>query len=208
MRFADFDRVTATRFFHVTVQVGDRYAVSVRADDNLYEYISVTQKGSELIFGLRSSGLGIPGSYTLRSGTLEATVTLPKLAAAAARDNAQLTIPTCRVDTLAVAATANGALHGSFEANDLRVDGDGNSFVRLSGSARSVDITGKGNGNLDLSGLEVGSARVDLDDLSQAAIKVQDRLDYNVAGLAHLTYQGSPQIGKSSQAGSAGVTAL
>ena len=53
----------------------------------------------------------------------------------------------------------------------------------------------------------VHSARVELDGLAQAVVKVQDRLDYGVTGLAHLTYQGSPQIGESAKAANAGVIA-
>lgn len=200
LSYAGFDRVRATGFFDVTIRQGDRFAVSVTADDNLFEHVAVTLQGSELTFGLQ------PGrAYTLPSGTIKAAVTMPRLTSATVDDNASLIITACQADLLLLTAAGHGSLAGRLQVGALQLSAADYALAMLTGSAQTAVVSGSGNSTLDLSGLAVDSARVALDDVANATVNASARLDYTVTGLAQLTYLGQPLIGEQTVTGGARV---
>ena len=197
---AGFDRVRATGFFDVTIRQGGRFAVSVTADDNLFEHVAVTLQGSELTFGLHPGG-----GYTLESGTIKAAVTMPRLTSVTVDDNASLIITACQADLLLLTVAGRGSLAGRLEVGALQLGAADNAVAMLTGNAQTAVVSGSGNSTLDLSGLAADSARVTLGDLANATVNASARLDYTVTGLAQLTYLGQPLIGEQTVSGDARV---
>jgi len=76
--FTGFQSIEAGGAFTVKIQPGDQFAVSVSADDNLLNDLSIIQDGSWL-------RLGVKNGINISSPTLAATVTLPNLADRQAR---------------------------------------------------------------------------------------------------------------------------
>jgi len=85
--FTNFTKVEVSDAFNFEIKQSSSYSINVTADDNVMEYVQVSQDGQTLKIGLRT-GLHI-GSVTLRIGpgifplpgtvTLNASVTLPQL---------------------------------------------------------------------------------------------------------------------------------
>ncbi len=166
MKFSGFDSVQAERFFSVTIKSGQP-AVSITADDNYFDYISVAQKGSQLVIGLK------PGAYSFHSGTLRAEVTMPKLVSATADGNSSISLAGILAPDLTLRAAGNSHLEGNLEANNLKIEASGNSSVRLAGSAGVLQVTGKGNSVLELQALAAQKAHTDLSGLAQARINAK-----------------------------------
>ncbi len=167
MSFSGFDSVQADRFFVVTIRNGERHAVSVTADDNSWDYVAVTQKGSQLVISLR------PGSYTVSGVTLRAEVTMPKLVSATADANSSISLSGIRSADLTLRALGNSHLQGDLEANNLKIEGSGNAVVRLTGSAGTLQVSGKGNSVFELEGLAAQKAHTDLSGLAEARLNAK-----------------------------------
>src|ERR1700689_4376458 len=69
--FTGFQSIEAGGAFTVNIQRGDQFAVSISADDNLFNDLSIIQDGSWL-------RLDVKNGVSISSTTLSATVTLPK----------------------------------------------------------------------------------------------------------------------------------
>jgi hypothetical protein len=124
--FADFDQVEIGSAFDATVQQGDSFAVVIRIDDNLEEYLQVTKLGQSLQVGLdpdRLLGLG--------NGTLEAEITMPALSGVETSGASQVTLAGFdSSQILRVVASGASSVEGDIRAGDVSMEASGASTVR------------------------------------------------------------------------------
>jgi len=66
-----FDKVDISYSFEANISQGESFSVVIRADDNLVEHLQVVKQGITLKIGLK------PNSPDIRSGTLQAEITMP-----------------------------------------------------------------------------------------------------------------------------------
>jgi hypothetical protein len=198
---SDFDVLEVNGNMQVEVLPGDHYAVSVSADDNLIQHVSITQRGRQLILGLSPAV-----KYHSVSGSLKAIVTLPRLSGVTANGNSEVRLDALRGDNIQITTSGNSEVRGALAANSARVVASGNSYIALTGSTPDLQVNGSGNVLVDLSRLAAGNAHATLTGLAQATVNVQNRLDYRLSGLGHLTYMGHPRIGDCRISGSAQVS--
>ena len=195
-----FDKVDISHAFHVDISQGDTFSVVVRADDNLVEYLRVIKEGNTLQIGL------VPNPPNIRSATLQAEVTMPELTGLDMRGASHVTITGFK-SAQALAANVSGASHlqGDIEAGNVTFNVDGNSEVILTGSAQNVMIEAEGSSEVDLTDFPVVDANVKAGGKSQVTVNVSGRLDVDASNASHVTYLGSPTLGKMDTSGSASI---
>jgi RNA polymerase sigma factor (sigma-70 family) len=91
------------------------------------------------------------------------------------------------------------------EAGELRLEAIGASGIELKGSTKGATLSATGASKLHLTDLRIDHASVRLSGASQAAIQVENKLDYTLDGASSLQYRGKPTIGKKSVSGASSV---
>lgn len=186
---SDFSRVEAGYAFEITVIQSDSYSVSVTADDNLVDFVQVSQTGDTLRVGFK------PG-YSYHPRILKALITMPNLY------------------ELSLSGGSHGVISGFYSSEDFELNLSGASIatggitadnvtfslsgaskVDLTGSANNIDITASGSSQLLLDKFEVVNADVNLSGGSEATVMVGGTLEGNLSGGSQLKYIGQPTIG-------------
>jgi hypothetical protein len=195
-----FDKVDISYSFEANISQGDTFSVVIRADDNLVEYLQVIKEGDTLRIGL------VPNPPNIRSATLQAEVTMPELTGLDMRGASHVTIPGFKsAQALVVDASGSSHLQGDIQAGNVTFNLDGSSQAILSGSAQDVTIHASGSSEVDLSAFSVVDANVEAGGKSQVTVNVSGRLDVDASNASHVTYLGSPTLGKMDTSGSASI---
>jgi hypothetical protein len=171
---SDFDAIVAGDAFELHVAQADRYEVRVTADDNAWERVEVRRDG-------RTLHLGLAPQTPDANVTLRAEVTLPALA---------------RVG-LSGAEQADGRLTGE----SLSVDCSGGARSLLTGQVRELRVEASGASHADLFDLATDRATVTLSGASNATLKVDELVSYDLSGASHLVVYGHPAVGFSHLSG-------
>lgn len=198
---AGFEEVDVSHSFEVDITRGESFSVVVRVDDNLRERLQVVKRGNALMIGLE------PGTLpNLGKATLEAEVTMPELTGIELSGASHVTIAGFEsAKPLDVHASGASELRGDIEAGEARFDVSGASRVGLKGSANDLIVDGSGASRIDLSGFDVVDAEVDLSGASTARVRAGGRLDAQASGASHVTYAGSPSLGRAETSGASSV---
>ncbi|MFC1963498.1 head GIN domain-containing protein [Chloroflexota bacterium] len=210
MDYSEFTKIDVSNTFDVDIIEDDSFFVSITIDDNMFEYLEVTQSGDTLYIGLAPNN-----SY--RDITLRATINMPALRelelSGASRGEVQ---GFSSSDTLEL--EASGA--SRFNLDDI---GAGNTKLILSGASKASGIINMADGNFDISGAStvelegtahavsldasgastsllpdfiIANADIELSGASTARVNVSDTLDIDASGASALIYIGNPTLGR------------
>lgn len=208
MNVTDFAYLEIGSVFEVEIIESGSYLTAITADDNLFDYIEVSQEGETLKIQLT------PG-YNYSGVTLKANIALPKLSGLYLYGATKGTIKgfqssndfdlklsgasSLNVDMEAgdVKLEISGATRvtGSLRARDIEFEVSAASTVELVGSANKMTLTASGGSQLKLAAFPLDRANVILSGASEATIKVSGRLDVVLSGASKLYYKGDPMIG-------------
>ena len=208
MDYTDFTKLDIGSAFEVEIIQDDSYSVSITVDDNLWDYLSVSQSGDTLKIGLKN-----PWRY-IRT-TQRASITMPELwelDLSGAADGeisgfASTHSLKCRVSGASslvmnhiesgdaeIDVSGASQVTGSVEMADIESEVSGASRVELAGSASDLDIAASGASRAELAELHLEDAKVALSGASKGVVYVSDELDVNLSGASSLDYYGDPVL--------------
>ena len=200
---ADFDSIEVNRGVQVQMVRGDSFAVSVTADDNVWDALDVSRQDTTL-------RIELPSDRLLSNVTVRATVSMPVLLSIHASGGAHATFSGFEVSaTAGLALHASGAseIEGGTNTDALSLDLSGGSRATLSGATAKATIDGSGGCNANLGNLTAQTADLSLSGNSSGSVTVDRNLDYDLSGASHVVYFGAPQIGKAETSGSSSAQA-
>lgn len=205
---SDFTHVEVGSAFEVDITRSDSYRVSITTNENLFDYLHVSQKGSTLIIRLKpyhkyirttqKASITLPDLYGLRlSGATTGKVkgfssSHPLeigLSGASSLDIDDLEAGDTQFDI----SGASKAL-GSIKIANGRFVVSGASTVELGGSATDASLKASGASHARLANFSVMDAVVNLSGASDATINASGRLDVNLSGASRLNYIGNPTL--------------
>ncbi len=208
MDHSNFTKLDAGYAFRVEITRADSFFVSVTLDDNLFDYLDVSQTGSTLRIRLKSG-------YSYLHTTQKATVTMPDLRglnlSGASRGDVSgfsstdsLDIDLSGASSLDIDGVTAGntdfdisgasRAYGSIEIADGDFNVSGASTVELEGTATDVTMDVSGASTMKLRDFAVEDADIELSGASSATINASGILDINVSGASGLTYTGNPTL--------------
>lgn len=190
--YTGFDAVEVGHTFEAEIRQGETFAVVLRVDDNLQQYVRVDKVGNQLKIGLKPN-LNI----CIEDATMEAEITMPELVGLHCSGASEATIEGFESsETLVLDASGASEVRGDIEAGRVSIDASGASSVRLSGAGTEVTVDASGASDVDLRDLAVGDADVEAGGGSDVTVNASGTLDADASGGATIYYVGSPTLGR------------
>jgi hypothetical protein len=198
--FADFDAVEISSAFEFEIEQSNSYGIEITADDNVMEYVRVSQDGQTLKIGLRTA-------TWLGPVTLEAAVTMPELGGLEVSGASRGTVSGfSSTGDLAIQISGASRVTGDITAGDVDFDISGASSLELDGSANDMVADVSGASSLKLDDFTVGNANVDFSGASSGTINLDGRLDADLSGASRLWYIGEPTMGTIDTSGASTIS--
>lgn len=188
--FTDFSTVEAGWGFKVRIDHADSHSVEITADDNMFDYIEISQTGDTLTIGLK-------WGYSYQNMTLRADITMPQLYELRFSGGTHGSIEGFTSShEFKVELSGGSHLSGGFTTSDdaqFALSG-GSHLVELEGAARNLRISASGGSRLGLLEFSVHNSTINLSGGSSATINLDGSLDGNLSGGSHLKYLGDPTV--------------
>jgi Putative auto-transporter adhesin, head GIN domain len=219
--YSGFTGVSAGWDFHVEVTHADAYAVSVTVDDNLEQYLNVSQNGGTL-------EIRMDGGYVYTHTHFTAVIQTPRLElidlSGATRGTvtgfqsaddfnlkvsgaSQATLSDMAVNRLTIDVSGASRAAGDIDASgNTSVQVSGASNVTISGKGVDADIESSGASTANLEGYAVRDARANVSGASNATVSASGTISGNISGASHLYYTGSPTLGNISTSGASSIS--
>jgi hypothetical protein len=164
----------------VTVQVGAKPRVVVRADDNLLDHVTTQVQAGRLVIA------NTTGSFTTKS-PMSVEVSMPSLTA------------------LTLSGSGVIAVTG-IEAQSLTLRLSGSGVVRAGGTARRLDVSLAGSGDAQLERLVARHVHAVVSGSGRILVTATNSLDASVPGSGAVLYGGDPAHVTTSVTGSGTVS--
>jgi hypothetical protein len=161
-----FDALDLAGSNNVTVQVGGKRSVVVRADDNLIRSVTTEVRAGELVIANH-------GSFATKT-PMSVEVTVPKLASVTLSGSGTVTVD--GVETARFTATLSGS-----------------GVLTVTGAARRLDASLAGSGDLRLQGLASRDARATVSGSGRLQVRAARTLHASVPGSGAIFYSGNPE---------------
>jgi hypothetical protein len=215
--FVGFTRITINHAFKFDITRSDNYSISITADDNLFQFLSINQYNDTLVIDLDPT-------YTYLNTTETGKISLPALNSLSLSGASQANVGGFNsthpagfnlsgASVLAISdlesgdttfdVSGAGRVSGKANLGNVKFTLSGAGNVTLEGAAPSESIEASGGSQIALSGFPVTSASVVLSGGSIANINVSGKLDVDISGGSQLDYTGEPGLGKVSVSGGA-----
>jgi hypothetical protein len=130
----DFTGIDAINGFEVTVTGGDAYKVSVTADDNVLDALSVKKAGDTLRLGLDGSK-----AQSVHTTRLEAAITMPELKEVSLDSGSRLTVAEPAPRGTALKLTQKAGSHSDLSAMPVQTA----NVTLYAGSGADINVTEK-----------------------------------------------------------------
>jgi len=198
--FTNFTEVEISSAFEFEIEQSSSYSINVTADDNVIDYVQVSQVGQTL--KIRLGTVTWFGPVTLR-----ASVTMPQLSGLTVSGASRGTVSDF-ISTEDVNIKVSGAsrVTGDITAGNVEFDISGASTLQLEGSANDMvaDVSGASRFNLD--DFIVNNADVNFSGASSCTVNLNGRLDANISGASKLWYIGEPTMGDINTSGASTIS--
>jgi len=198
--FASFTEVEIGSAFEFEVKQSSSYGINITADDNVMDYVQVSQDGQTL--KIRLGTVPIPRLVTLR-----ASVTMPQLRGLTVSGASRGTVSGFNsTDDLDVTVSGASRVTGDITTGNVEFDVSGASTIQLEGSADNMTATVSGASTCNLADFPVYDADVNISGASTGTINLDGRLDANVSGASTLLYIGDPTMGDINTSGASTIS--
>jgi len=198
--FTNFTEVEISSAFEFEIEQSSSYSINVTADDNVIDYVQVSQVGQTL--KIRLGTVTWFGPVTLR-----ASVTMPQLSGLTVSGASRGTVSDfSSTEDVNIKVSGASRVTGDITAGNVEFDISGASTLQLEGSANDMvaDVSGASRFNLD--DFIVNNADVNFSGASSCTVNLNGRLDANISGASRLWYIGEPTMGDINTSGASTIS--
>jgi hypothetical protein len=198
--FTNFTKVEISTAFEFEIKQSSSYSINVTADDNVIDYVQVSQDGQTLKIRLGT----VP---SLRLVTLRASVTIPQLHGLTVSGASRGTVSDfSSTEGLNITISGASRVTGDITAGNVEFDISGASTVQLEGSANDMIAIVSGASHLNLDAFIVNNGDVNFSGASSGTVNLNGRLDANISGASRLWYIGEPTMGTIDTSGASRIS--
>jgi hypothetical protein len=184
--FTNFTEVEIGSAFEFEIKQSGSYSINVTADDNVMDYVQVSQDGQTLTIRLRRF-------ISIGPVTLRASVTMPQLHGLTASGASRGTVSDfSSTEDLDITVSGASKVTGDIIAGNVEFGISGASTIQLEGSANDIDAGVSGASHFNLDDFTVNNADINMSGASSGTVNLNGRLDANLSGASRLWYIGEP----------------
>jgi hypothetical protein len=195
--YRNFTQVETGWGIDVNIEQSDTWRVTLFADPDLMDRITVEKYGQTLQIGLRD----FPFPFRPH-GRARVEITMPMLDQVKASGGARVVLHMDAQDGDVHASLGGGSrLSGTLRCRDLSIDGSGGSSVKIEGSCQILSLHGSGGTVFALPDFSVREADIRLSGGSSGRIAAEERISLRASGGSQVVYRGSPSIDSESLSG-------
>jgi hypothetical protein len=183
----NFKNVEVSGAAKVYVSQGSPATVKIEGDDNLLQYMEVTQEGDKIMVRER------PGFNLVPTGDLKIYVTAPAFSRIAASGACDI-IGRSKIsnsESLALHVSGAGDIRMEIDAPSLAAKVTGSGSIDLRGETKDVDLELSGAGHAHCYELLSENTKIDISGAGSAEVYASVRLDAEVSGAGSVVYKGN-----------------
>jgi hypothetical protein len=197
--YSDFTKLYIAYGFTAEVKASTTYKIEVKADDNLFDYISVTKQGELLTVRMK------PGSYS--QSHLQVTISMPVLKDIKLTDGGKTEVSGFSSSNDLNVWLADGTkLTGSITAQNVKITLTDGSYIELNGSGNNFNLVNRNGSRADLQNFTVVNADVSISDGGNLNIRATGTLNADLTAGSRVIYFGNPTLGNIKLAAGSTVT--
>lgn len=185
---SDFDEIGVAGSFDVKLIKGKEGTITIKADENLMEYIVTEVKNGSLKIKPKKG-------YQLRSSkTILITVTFSDLKAVSLAGSGDISSSDAiETSDLKLSLAGSGDIDVNVAAKNLtsKIAGSGN--INLNGSADQFTCSIAGSGNINGYNLKAATATVKIAGSGNVKVNATDEINASIAGSGNVYYTGNPK---------------
>lgn len=186
---AGFDEVSLEGTGTLTIEQGDREALTIEAEDNIIPRITTEVRGRRLEIGFRRGTSGRP------TEPIRFHLTMRDIHAIELAGSGDVVSASIQSDDLSLTISGSGdARIDRFSGGSLRVEISGSGSCTVAGTATDQRVEIAGSGEYRAGDLASETASVDIAGSGDATVRVAQSLDVSVAGSGDVRYYGNPSI--------------
>ncbi|SNR38883.1 head GIN domain-containing protein [Lutibacter flavus] len=196
----DYDKIGVSGSFDVKLYKGNEGKITIKADENLMEYIVTEVKNGNLEIKPKKG-------YNIRSRkTIEITVPFEDIKAVSLAGSGDVyTTDVIKSSELKLSLAGSGNIDLNVDTSDLDSSIAGSGNIKLNGKAKEFSCSIAGSGNLNGSDLKASIAKAKIAGSGNIKINAVNEIHAKIAGSGNIIYSGDPDIVKSNSAGSGSV---
>lgn len=187
-----FERVGLSNMGVVVLTQGETEGLTVRADDNLMEYVVTEVRDGTLRIGLtQKASLG-----SLRpTEPIVFDVSVRNLSGLSVSGSGSLEVGRLVTDFLAISVSGSGSIDvGDLTADEVTAAISGSGQVSVVGEARAQTVSVSGSGGYRAQYLITLESDVSVSGSGLVALNAAERLDVRISGSGTVRYSGEPGI--------------
>jgi hypothetical protein len=185
---SSFKNVEVRGAINVYVSQGDLKPIRVEGDENLLQYIEVSQEGDRVIVRDR------PGYNLNPTEDMKIYISSPVYRDIEVSGAGDIIGQTKIVNPEDIELHASGAgdIKMDVDAPSLTADVSGSGSIDLKGNTKNVDLGLSGAGSVHCYNLLAENTKVDISGAGSAEVYASVRLDAQVSGTGTISYKGNP----------------
>jgi len=199
-----YDAIAVSGSFDVDLVDGREGQVTVRAEENLQEYIITEVKNGTLVIKTKD-GVNInPSGWKVG---MHVTVPVEDINSVSLSGSGDITGKTLiRAHNFNTSMSGSGDISLEVEADALSTSMSGSGDMNLRGKAGHFDVEISGSGDVDAFGLDAREVDARISGSADIRVSVNEMLKARVSGSGNIRYRGNPTKIDSKTAGSGGIS--
>lgn len=184
----DYDNIELMGSMDVHLEEGIEGNITITADENLHEFISVEVISNTLFIKLKEN-------YNTTSKTgIHITVPYKDISKVKITGSGDINSKdVISVDKFSAAITGSGDINVMLKATEVQAEVRGSGDIKLSGSTAKLDIEIIGSGDFIGYELDSQNTNVTVSGSGDAKVVAKENLAAKVNGSGNITYKGNPQ---------------
>jgi len=180
---------------------GNEGTITVKAENNLHEYIIIEVKDDNLIVKTKKN-------YNIKTKKgIHITVPFQDISRVALVGSGDIdSKDTISSDNLDVSITGSGDIILDVRASSLDVDIVGSGDINLKGSTSDLDLTISGSGDFEGGSLSSENTKVTISGSGDASVNAKNNLKARVSGSGDIEYSGNPNTSDKKVSGSGTIS--